>query len=282
MGTEPPLVLALLALIGLAGGVGITAVGPGGVLPTIGMFLLTGLPPVGVAGTAIVTHVATGALGTAAYARSGQLRQPATRRIAAILAAAAVVGTPLGVLCNTAVSGRGFGLLLAVAVAVTGVLVWVRERRVAGRNSASHGAGAAGESAGAVDGPGSGGVIEDPSARLSPFVVGSVGLVVSVGAGLFGLGGPMLSVPLLVICGLPVLPALAAAQAQSVIIAGIGTVGYLLHGAIDWPLAAVVGVPELAGVLIGWRIAHAVPARQLKYTLAAILVALAPYLALHG
>ncbi|HEY2671836.1 MAG TPA: sulfite exporter TauE/SafE family protein [Rugosimonospora sp.] len=258
MGNEPPLVLALLALIGLAGGVGITAVGPGGVLPTIGMFLLTGLPPVGVAGTAIVTHVATGALGTAAYARSGQLRQPETRRVAAILAAAAVVGTPLGVLCNTAVSGRGFGLLLAVAVAVTGVLVWVRERRVAGR------------------------VIEDPPARLSPSVVGAVGLVVSVGAGLFGLGGPMLSVPLLVICGLPVLPALAAAQAQSVVIAGIGTVGYLLHGAIDWPLAAVVGVPELAGVLIGWRIAHAVPARQLKYTLAAILVALAPYLALHG
>jgi hypothetical protein len=274
MGNEPPLVLALLALIGLAGGVGITAVGPGGVLPTIGMFLLTGLTPVGVAGTAIVTHVATGALGTAAYARSGQLRQPETRRVAAILAAAAVVGTPLGVLCNSVVSGRGFGLLLSVAVAVTGVLVWVREHRVtAGLGTVSEGGGS-----GAVIG----GTIEDTPARLSPFVVGSVGLVVSAGAGLFGLGGPMLSVPLLVICGLPVLPALAAAQAQSVVIAGIGTAGYLLHGAIDWSMAALVGIPELAGVLIGWRIAHAVPARQLKYALAAILVALAPYLALHG
>jgi hypothetical protein len=274
MGHEPPLVLALLALVGLVGGVGITAVGPGGVLPTIAMFLLTGLTPVGVAGTAIVTHVATGALGTGAYARSGQLRQAATRRVASILAAAAVVGTPLGVLCNSMVSGRGFGLLLAVAVAVTGVLVWVREHRVTIDRATAH----EGGDAGTVIGP----TIEDPPARLSPLVVGSVGLVVSVGAGLFGLGGPMLSVPLLVICGLPVLPALAAAQAQSVVIAGIGTAGYLLHGAIDWPLAALVGIPELAGVLIGWRIAHAVPARQLKYALAAILVALAPYLALHG
>jgi uncharacterized membrane protein YfcA len=250
-----PLLLVSLALFGLVGGIGITAVGPGGVLPTIGMFLLTSLSPAGVAGTAIVTHIATGALGTAAYTRSGQLRAAATRRLAAILAATAVVGTPLGVLLNTMVSGRGFGILLAVAVTITGVLVWAREHR-------------------AVPG-------DDAPARLSSVVTVMVGLVVAVAAGLFGLGGPMLSVPLLVICGLPVLPALAAAQAQSVVIAGVGTVGYLLQGSIDWPLAAVVGVPELAGVLIGWKIAHAVPARQLKYALAGTLLILAPYLAFH-
>lgn len=251
----PPLVLALLALFGLAGGVGITAVGPGGVLPTIGMFLLTGLSPAGVAGTSIVTHVATGVLGTAAYTRSGQLREPVTRRIAVLLAAAAVLGTPLGVLVNGMVSGRVFGIMLAVAVAVTGLLVWLRERRTTGEEAAL--------------------------AHLPSVTICAVGLVVAVAAGMFGLGGPMLSVPLLVICGLPVLPALAAAQAQSVIIAGIGTIGYLLNGSIDWPLAVLVGIPELAGVVLGWKIAHAVPARRLKYALAAALLIIAPYLALH-
>jgi uncharacterized membrane protein YfcA len=246
--------ILLLALFGLAGGIGITAVGPGGVLPTIGMFLLTGLSPAGVAGTAITTHIATGALGTAAYTRSGQLRDPAIRRIAAILAATAVAGTPIGVLLNTMVSGREFGILLAVAVTVTGVLVWVREHHT---------------------------TADDDPVRLSYAAAGTVGLVVAIAAGLFGIGGPMLSVPLLVICGLPVLPALAAAQAQSVVIAATGTLGYLLHGAIDWPLAALIGVPELAGVLIGWKIAHAVPARRLKYALAATLLVLAPYLAFH-
>jgi uncharacterized membrane protein YfcA len=250
-----PFVLILLALLGLAGGIGITAVGPGGVLPTIGMFLLTGLSPTGVAGTAIVTHIATGVLGTAAYTHSGQLRDVATRRIAAVLAVTAVVGTPLGVLFNTMVNGRGFGILLALAVVITGVLLWIRERRTVQGDA----------------GP----------AQLSSATTAAVGLVVATAAGLFGLGGPMLSVPLLVICGLPVLPALAVAQAQSVVIAGTGTAGYLLHGSIDWPLAALVGIPELAGVLIGWRIAHAVPARQLKYALVGTLLALAPYLALH-
>ncbi|MFC4492525.1 sulfite exporter TauE/SafE family protein [Streptomyces ovatisporus] len=252
-----PLILALLALFGLLGGIGITAVGPGGVLPTIGMFLLTGLSPAGVAGTAIATHIATGALGTAAYTRSGQLREPGTRRIALVLSAVAVPGAPLGVYFNTLVGGEGFALLLAVAVATTGVLVWVREQRAVPER-------------------------EDRPVRLSPLAAGAVGLGVSVAAGLFGLGGPMLSVPLLVLCGLPLLPALAAAQAQSVIIAGVGTVGYAMHGSIDWPLAVLVGLPELAGVMIGWKIARVVPVRKLKYALAGTLLALAPYLALHG
>ncbi|MGW6159747.1 sulfite exporter TauE/SafE family protein [Streptomyces sp. NPDC055144] len=250
------LTLLLLALFGLAGGIGITAVGPGGVLPTIGMFLLTGLSPAGVAGTAIATHVATGALGTAAYTRSGQLRDAVTRRTATVLAVAALVGTPLGVLLNTLVSGRGFGMLLACAVTVTGVLVWVREHRtpVAGSEPVS----------------------------VPRALTAVVGFGVAVMAGLFGLGGPMLSVPLLVVCGLPVLSALAAAQAQSVVIAAIGTVGYVLHGSVDWGLAALVGVPELVGVIVGWRIAHAVPARRLTYVLVGTLLALAPYLALHS
>ena len=256
------LTLAGLALFGLAGGIGITAVGPGGVLPTMGMFLLTGLSPTTVAGTAIATHVATGALGTYAYTRSGHLREHATRRTALLLSAAALAGTPIGVLLNTLLPGRAFGLLLAGAVAVTGILVWVRDRRER-RLEKTEGA------------PGS-------RRPLAPSVTVAVGLLVSVAAGLFGLGGPMLSVPLLVLCGMPVLPALAAAQAQSVVVASVGTAGYLLHGSLDVGLAVLVGVPELVGVLIGWRIARSVPTRHLKFALAATLVALAPYLALHS
>jgi uncharacterized membrane protein YfcA len=255
-----PLVLGLLALFGLLGGIGITAVGPGGVLPTIGMFLLTGLTPSGVAGTAIATHIATGAVGTAAYTRSGQLREAGTRRLALVLSVAAAAGAPLGVLVNTRVDGEDFAVLLAAAVAATGVLVWVRERRAAASDA----------------------VHEERPVRLSPLTAGAVGLGVAVAAGLFGLGGPMLSVPLLVLCGVPLLPALAAAQAQSVVIAGVGTVGYAVHGSIDWPLAVLVGLPELAGVVIGWKIARTVPVRKLKFALAATLLALAPYLALHG
>lgn len=259
--------LALLALAGLVGGIGITALGPGGVLPTIGLYLFSGLGPSGVAGTAIVTHVATGLLGTAAYARSGQLRDPGTRRCAAVIAGAAVAGTPLGVLLNTRVGGRGFGILLACAVAVTAVLVLVRDARTRRTSTA--------------DGPDAAATRDGIGAQVPTGRAVAVGLVVSVTAGLFGLGGPMLSVPLLIVCGLPVLAALAAAQAQSVVIATVGSLAYVGQGAVDWKLAAVVGLPELAGVLIGWRIAHALPARRLTRALVVCLLVLAPYLAWH-
>ncbi len=250
-------VLALLAVIGLAGGVGITALGPGGVLVTTGLFALTALPPTTVAGTAIVTHIATGLLGSAAYMRSGQLREPVTRRAAVILSGSAVIGTPIGVLINSSVSGRGFGILLGTFVALVGALVLYRER-----HSRSQ--------------------VEPVHPRHSVLLLAGVGLAVAAASGVFGVGGPMLSVPLLVAIGVPVLPALAAAQAQSVIIASVGTVGYLVQNAINWPLALLVGVPELAGVLVGWKLASTVPTRGLKYALIVALFALAPYLALRS
>ena len=86
-----------------------------------------------------------------------------------------------------------------------------------------------------------------------------LGLAVALVSGLFGLGGQLLSVPLLISIGAPMLPALGAAQAQSIVIAGIGTVGYAIRGAIAWPLVLVVGVPLVVGALAGWRLTQRSP-----------------------
>jgi len=250
-----PGVLTALAVIGLVGGVGISAVGPGGVLPTIGLFALTPLAPAAVAGTAIATNIGAGVVGTAAFAASGQLRDPATRRTALVLAAAAVLGTPPGVLINTQVSKKAFGVLLAVFAVVVAVLVWLRGRRE--------------------------GTLPAPSRDPGTPAVAAVGVAVGLLSGILGLGGPMLSVPLLLALGVGVLEALAAAQVQSIVIATVGTVGYAVHGSVDWGLVALVGLPELAGVVVGWRIARALPTRLLRGILVAVLLLLAPYLALR-
>ncbi|MFC7621893.1 sulfite exporter TauE/SafE family protein [Microlunatus sp. GCM10028923] len=244
-------VAVLLGLIGVAGGIGITAVGPGGVLPTIGLFALTDLSPSAIAGTAIVTHVATGLAGTAAYLRSGQLRRPATRRTAGWLAGTALLGTPVGIMINSVLSPRWFGVSLGFLVLAAALLVLIRQLR---REPA------------------------DPSHPPLPVVAG-LGLLVGVAAGVIGIGGPMLSVPLLVAAGTEILESLAAAQVQSVIISGVGTIGYLAQGAVDWWLALIIGLPELAGVLIGWRIAHALPTKVLRYALVIMMLGIAPYLA---
>lgn len=248
--------LVELAVLGFAAGVGITAIGPGGVLVTIGLFVLTDLDPARVAGTAIVTHIATGALATVVCARSGHLSDPGTRRTAAWLAGTAVLGAPVGVLANGVLSRHAFGVLLAAFTATVAVLVWYRQRRPRSAD-------------------GSGG-------HPARGTVAVLGLVVATASGIVGVGGPLLAVPLLVALGVPVLSALAAAQVQAVVISSVGTVGYVAAGAVDWPLAALLGIPELAGVVLGWKIARALPTRTLTYALIASLLALTPYLALHG
>jgi uncharacterized protein len=254
--------LILLALFGFAGGVGTTALGPGGVLVTIGLFLLSGLPPAAVSGTAITTNLGAAILGTGAFARSGQLRGADTRRMAAVLMAAAVVGTPVGVLVNAQVSGGAFGILLGVCVGAIGVLLYLRDR-----NRNSH--------ANRGRGPAATGV---PAARI----VAPIGFAVATVSGLFGLGGQLLSVPLLISIGAAMLPSLGAAQAQSIVIAGVGTIGYALRGAIAWPLVPVVGLPLLAGALVGWRITQSVPTDRLRSLLALALIVTGAYLIAHN
>lgn len=247
------LTVAALMVLGLVGGIGITSLGPGGVLPTIGLFTLTGLTAPVVAGTAIVTHVATGLAGSAAFVKSGQLCLADTRRTAILLAATAALGTPLGVVVNAHVSERAFGIVLAILVTAAALLVWVRGRH--------------GDAAG-------------PGRHPRAVVIVGLGLAVAVLSGIIGIGGPMLAVPALIACGVPVLESLAASQVQSIVIAIVGSVGYATQGNIDWTLAVLIGVPELVGVFVGWRIAHALPTRVLKIMLVVALLALAPYLAL--
>jgi uncharacterized membrane protein YfcA len=245
----------ILIGFGLVAGVGITAVGPGGVFATVGLFLATGLSPAEVAGTAIVTHLATGGLGSLAYHRSGELRHPETRRVALVLAITAAVGTPAGVLINSVAPGRLFGALLALFLVFIAGLVWLRAARVP------------------ADGT---------HPRHTRTLLVCLGLAIAIAGGMFGVGGPLLTVPLLVLYGTPVLAALGAAQAQSVVVAGVGTLSYLARGAIDWPLVALIGIPELIGVLLGWRVAQAVSPQILKRAMVAALFASAGLVLLHA
>jgi uncharacterized protein len=248
--------MVVMAAFGLAAGVGVTAVGPGGVLVTVGLFLASGLSPGAVAGTAIVTHFTAGGLGSVAYHRSGQLRHAETRRVALVLAITAAAGTPVGVYLNSIASGQLFGILLSAFLVIVALLVWIR----AWRGAAADGA--------------------QPRHGLTLLI--SLGLGVAIVGGMFGVGGPLLTVPLLVLAGTPVLSALGAAQVQSVVVASVGTLSYLTRGTIDWPLVFVTGIPELAGVLIGWKIAQAVPSKTLQRVMIAALLISACLIEIHG
>lgn len=245
----------LLVIIALIGGIGTTALGPGGVLVTIGLFLLTDLSPAEIAGTTIVVHIGAGLIGGLAYLRSGQLRERRTRALAAILALTALVGTPAGFLLNSRMSGAVFGILLALMVMAVGISVLIRERNQRHRP------------------PGTAPRLGTMPSRAA------VGLVTAVASGMFGIGGPVLSVPILVVGGVPILQAIAASQVQSIVVGATGLAAYAGQEATIWPLVALVGIPQLAGVVIGWKVARALPRRPLTYALATALILLGPVIA---
>lgn len=258
LGTSLDLVLVVvLVVVAFVSGIGITTVGPGGIFVTVALYSLTPIPSGVVAGTAHATFVATGLVGSAAYVHSGEMRTGEARAIALVLGVSSILGAIAGAFANALVSRPVFGLLLgAVATAAGGTIVY-RERR--GLSPLYR---------------------VDATVRRGRFVLGVLGFALGITSGLLGVGGPVLAVPALVLVGVPMLLAVAVAQVQSVFIAAFATAGYALQGNVSLPLVVVVGLPLLAGVVVGWRIAHAVDPNRLKLALGLVLVAVGPYLAL--
>lgn len=248
---EPTTLLAI-ALVAFLAGIGITAIGPGGVFITIALSV-SPLPPALIAGTGSATNVVAGLVGSGMYARSGELRTASGKRLTVVLSLFSVVGALSGQRLNGHVSKSEFMVVLGAVLLLTGVLTWYRVRYDSGPLSIS----------------------TETTRGLA--VVAALGLFVGIPGGLLGVGGPVLAVPLLVAVGVPLLSGVAAAQVQSVFIAAPAAIVYLLEGAISLPLVALFVVPEVCGLFVGWKIAHRVDAGRLKLVLAGTLVLLTPY-----
>jgi hypothetical protein len=101
-------------------------------------------------------------------------------------------------------------------------------------------------------------------------MVGAVGGAFSA---LFGVGGGVVMVPLMImLCGYGSRAATATSLAAIAIIALWGTLTHGLLGNVDWGLAAVVGVPALLGVLIGVRLRARISSSAISRAFAVILV----------
>jgi uncharacterized membrane protein YfcA len=105
-----------------------------------------------------------------------------------------------------------------------------------------------------------------------------IGAFVGFGSGLTGTGGPVLSVPIMMICGFPPLTSIAASQVIQIAVGLSGTMCNLAHGAIDFGLVFLVTVLELAGVLVGVRLIHRVGARQVKRFVAVACIIVGAFL----
>jgi uncharacterized protein len=115
-----------------------------------------------------------------------------------------------------------------------------------------------------------------PRALPSRAAFVGIGLAAGFFSALFGVGGGIVVVPLLVL-----LAAFTAVEASATSLAAIGitalfgAASFGVLGEVSWADAVVIGLPAVAGVLVGTALQQRVSSRLLVVLLSALLVAIA-------
>jgi uncharacterized membrane protein YfcA len=103
-----------------------------------------------------------------------------------------------------------------------------------------------------------------------------IGVCSGVMSALFGVGGGIIVVPLLILlCRFGPHVATATSLAAIVITALAGTITYTLHGEVDYRYAALVGIPAAVGATAGITLQRRLHARSLTYLFALFLIGVA-------
>jgi uncharacterized membrane protein YfcA len=106
-----------------------------------------------------------------------------------------------------------------------------------------------------------------------------IGLVAGLFSALFGVGGGIVAVPLLILlAGLPERIATATSLGAIGITATAGVAVYALRGDVDVGYAALVGVPAMFGALAGTSLQQRVTTTTLTYGFALLLVGIGTWL----
>jgi uncharacterized protein len=106
-----------------------------------------------------------------------------------------------------------------------------------------------------------------------------IGLVAGVFSSLFGVGGGIVIVPLLImVAAFGTREAAATSLGAIVITALAGVTLYALHGKVDVGYAALVGIPAMAGAIVGAGAQQRLSSRNVTVAFAVLLAAVGVWL----
>jgi uncharacterized protein len=109
-----------------------------------------------------------------------------------------------------------------------------------------------------------------------PLVLMGIGSAGGLLAGLFGVGGGIVMVPLLVIvCGFSQHRAHAMSLAGIVPIAAVGAIAFALQGQVDAGVAALLAAGSLVGAPLGARILDRTPEARLRIAFGILVLGVA-------
>lgn len=103
-----------------------------------------------------------------------------------------------------------------------------------------------------------------------------IGVLAGFFSALFGVGGGIVLVPLLLLLAhFQVRPAAATSLAAIGVTALAGTITYVVHGDVEPVKAALIGIPAAGGAVVGASLQQRLPTRTLSLLFAALLAAIA-------
>ena len=107
----------------------------------------------------------------------------------------------------------------------------------------------------------------------------AIGLVAGFFSALFGVGGGIVVVPLLILLvGFEERPAMATSLASIGLIAAVGTISYAVRGDVHVGYGLLLGLPAAAGAIVGTALQQRVAGPMLSYAFAALLAAVGIWL----
>jgi uncharacterized protein len=107
----------------------------------------------------------------------------------------------------------------------------------------------------------------------------AIGLVAGFFSALFGVGGGIVMVPLLILwLGFEAKTATATSLAAIIITASVGVAAHGALGNIAWGYALLIGIPAVAGLLLGLSLKDRISGRALTLAFAAVLVVVAVWM----
>lgn len=251
----------LIVALGLGAAIGVTLgmLGGGGAVLAIPVLVWA-------LGQDVHAATTTSLIVVGAAALAGGLRQAAAHhvcwRAAGLFTLAAVPGTTLGTLANSAAGGHLLLVLLAALILVVAALTWRR-------------ASAAGLETG-------GGPAPCPALHALPLI--TAGLTVGVMTGFFGVGGGFVIVPALAVAlHMPMRLAIGTSLVIIAMVSAVGLANHLTQGiAVDWAVAVPFTAGTVAGALAGASLSRRVPQAALGRAFALLLLGVAVVLLVAG
>lgn len=244
------LILVVLSIIsGAIAGFG----GSSAFIPIVGLISLTSLTQTEVSGTIAASFFIATLFGSLLYTKSGDQR----KEILLVIIPPGIIGSQIGVYLNTIISEFIFTILTAsIAIILGSILLKTSLSEKKNKNSYN---------------------INIDTVRGKTIVV-VLGVFVGIVAGVTGIGGIPIIVPVLLILNVNHMTSIATGFTVATFNTFGTSVNYFTQGAIQFEYILYIGVPFALAQIVGWRLARNINIKGLKVSLGIFNILLGLYL----